>query len=393
VGGEHLDWIGGEWRAAAGELFFERALRRGESPVPERWPRSGSGDVHAALDACAHAAPRWSSRTRGERLALLVAATEALERDLEAVPRIASALGLRDDELAPRHADELYRTREALELLADGPHAEGVGFFQAHWSDLAAGLLTRLAPKLAAGQTAIVLGDPHLPCAAELVARAFEAAGLPRGVMALLHDDTDATLHAAATSAGLAWLRLKAHDQRLDTLRARWRGRDVSHWTCWPVRARSRVVAGDADASLEAELVIEQSLARSTTLSAQFPGQTARVLCHQRLFSKLGEELLARLESSPDARAPLPAIEADLDAYVGDAWELGLDEGATPLAGWGGDGSAHGSGAWPCLFTNVEPRSRLAALTRPAPVLRLIRVPSDEVGRELARELDEPRPS
>jgi acyl-CoA reductase-like NAD-dependent aldehyde dehydrogenase len=162
--------------------------------------------------------------------------------------------------------------------------------------------------------------------------------------------------------------------------------------TLWPVRCGSHVLADDAEPDAEAALAVEQSIARGATLSAQFPGRTARILCPERLFSKFTEALLARLATSPDAREPLPAIEPDLAAYVRSAWELGLDEGATPLAGWedapatrelGGEASSR---SWPCVFTNVESHIRLCRLTRPAPVLRLIRVPSAEVGRALAEQ-------
>jgi acyl-CoA reductase-like NAD-dependent aldehyde dehydrogenase len=331
----------------------------------------------------------------------LLRAANELERQDDLGSRIARELGLRADEFASRHSGELYRLHEALEMLVDGESAQGVGFFQAHWSDLAAGLLMRVAPQLVAGQAVIVLGDARLPLAAQAVARALETADVPRGVVALLFDDHDGALNAAASSPGLAWLRLKDHDRRLDTLRERWGVRCKPEWTWWPVRARSQVVARDDDPELAAQLAVEQSIARAATLSAQFPGHTARVLCHQRLFSRFTEELLARLGASADVLDPVPAIEGDLDEYVRGAWELGLDEGATPLAGWEREPSSDGrergdaagaaptwSGAWPRVFTNVEARSRLCELTRPAPVLRLLRVPTDEVARELARELD-----
>ena len=405
---EHFNWIAGEWKPAASELYFECSAVRDAKTPAERWPRSSASDFDAASEACAYAAARWSSRGRDERRALLMRVADELERRTQDVVSLAQALGLREDEFAPRHADELYRLREALELLAAGRDAQGVGFFQAHWSDLAGGLLLRAASGLVAGQTLVVLADAHLPLAGELIASACEAAGLPRGVIALLHDDTDSVLNAAAHSAGLAWLRFKGHERRLDTLRERFASRQAPNWTSWPVRARSQVVLEHAHVEHEVALAVEQSIGRAATLSAQFPGQTARVLCHQRLFSRFSEELLARLESSPDAQHPLPAIEADLDEHVRGAWELGLDEGATPLCGWEAPASRNGRQrstadslaqepapdqsrprrGWPVVFTNVDARSRLAALTRPAPVLSLIRVPSDEVARELARRLD-----
>jgi acyl-CoA reductase-like NAD-dependent aldehyde dehydrogenase len=399
VSAEHRNWIAGEWRAAASGLTFEY----GRGAERERWPRSNADDVRAAIESCAYAAPRWSAMHREERRRLLARAAHKLEAAHEVAGALAAALGLDDDEFTPRHASEIYHLHENIELLREGEALEGVGVFQAHWSDFVGGLASRLAARLLAGQTALLVADPRLPLAAQAVCAAFEQADLPRGVVALLHDDGDATLQAALSTPGLAWARLRDHEQRLQRLRERSRARADASFAFWPLRNRSHSVPADADIGAQVALVAEQSLGRSATLGGQTPGQIARILCPEKLFSRLCEELLAHLEASPDVRRPVPAIDADLIEYVRGAWALGLDEGATPLIGWesarpgpertgAGPGPAHATAAIPRLFVNVEARSRLARLRRPAPVLALIRVAGDEAGHELARELDQGAP-
>ena len=103
----------------------------------------------------------------------------------------------------------------------------------------------------------------------------------------------------------------------------------------------------------------------------------------------------------------MPAIDGDRPGYVRRAWALGIDEGATPICG--GDppvrpaepppraappdegGPPRGRAPRvvpPVVFTNVEAHQRLAWLSRPAPMVVLMRAPSDEAARELADALE-----
>ena len=82
-------------------------------------------------------------------------------------------------------------------------------------------------------------------------------------------------------------------------------------------------------------------------------------------------QLLAELETSPATRAPVAQIDAEAAARVRAAWELGLDEGATCIAG--GDGDASELVLPPTVFTNVEAHMQSARRQEPLPVLCLMR--------------------
>ena len=144
------------------------------------------------------------------------------------------------------------------------------------------------------------------------------------------------------------------------------------------------------------------------------------MVCHQVHFSRFTERLLELLEEDDEVAHPLPFFEASAFEHLRSSWELGLDEGATPI--FGGrpgdaaeddpetppegplnevDGKPFGAGiapsylevprrrrATPLVFTNVEPHQRLALLGRPEPLLRLVRAPSDTAARELVGLLD-----
>lgn len=382
-------WIAGRRRPSESGATFEVG---GEVGGFERWSRARAEDVQAALTSNAIAAARWGAMSRARRHAALMRVAQALDPD-----HIGAALEV-DLDLDPgegreRFDEDHFRFVEALEILREGENAEGVGVFGAHWSDWVGGIGARLATHLLAGQTVLVLSDPRLPRAAQFLALACEAAELDDGVINVLHADGREARETAFASVGLAFVRWKEDDQRLDELLHRniVRVGTTSHF--WRATNVSRCVFRDADPVLEAQAVVRSFLGRSSTISGQYPGSTARVLCHERLFARFTEELLGQLEVDPDVVRPVPFLDADQEDFLRHVWSLGLDEGATPIFGAPpsdrGDGDAS-EGARGLVFTNVDPRSGFARTTRPSPVLGLMRVADDLEARELQFELDGP---
>jgi len=378
------NWVVDGWARAERGLEFEVGGRTGGG---ERWPRSGPEDARRALEVAARSGAAWRALGRARRVAELRRVAEALETGAVSAA-LAPDLGLTVDELRPRIDEELFRFREALELFVEGPEEAGLGVFLAHWSDLVGGLGARLARSLAAGRTLAVRSDRRLPRAAQLLAQAFERAAVASGPLCVLHGDQPDLDQALTADPRVSSVRVREADSVLSLWRTRAAARPETIWELWRVANASRVVPEGADPRAAAEDCVERFVGRSTTLSAQLPGSIARVLCPERLFSRFTEELLASLDRSPDARRPVRALDADLTDHLAHAWALGLDEGATPLRGEDPCGRAGEDGPAGLVFTNVAPRSGLARLTRPAPILALVRVPSGVDAAELQRELD-----
>ncbi len=384
------NWLGGGWARAERGLEFEVGERTGGA---ERWPRSGAEDARRALQAAAIAGAEWQQLGRARRVAELRRVAEALETE-PVCAALAPDLGLEADELRGRIDLELFRFREALELFVEGPEERGVGVFLAHWSDLVGGLGARVARSLVAGRTLVVRSDRRLPRAAQLLAQAFERAGLAGASVCVLHGDQPDLDVSLAGSPEVAVVRVREADSALSAWCPLAAARPVTIWELWRVANASLALSEGCDVGLAAEGCVERFLGRSTTLSGQFPGSIARVLCPERLLSRFTEELLASLDRNPDARRPVAALDADLTDHLAHAWALGLDEGATPLRGEDPLGRAGGDGPVGLVFTNVAPRSGFSRLTRPAPILALVRVPSGVDAAELQRELDgEPKVS
>lgn len=377
----HENWIAGAWQRAAGGGDFGL---RGRVTALERWPRSKPEDVARALESCASAQPAWSALGRERRREFLTRAAASLEAGPIAAA-LEVDLSMDAGELGLRIDEDLFRFREALEILREGQGGDGVGVFHAHWSDWVGGIGMRVASDLLAGRTVLLHSDSRSPRCAEFLAHALHAAGLPAGVAALLHDDGRESRDALLASRGLTFVRWKDVDGELDVVERAAQARVETSWLLWRAHNRSHIVARHADAAREAACVIESFVGRSSTISAQHPGAVARVLCHERIFSRFTAELLGQLETTPDVHRPVPALDDEQDAELARAWSQGLDEGATPIFG-GPPGERTDARA--IVFTNVDPRSGLARRTHPAPVLGLLRVADEFEALELQRELD-----
>jgi acyl-CoA reductase-like NAD-dependent aldehyde dehydrogenase len=392
---EHHNWIGGAWRAAQGERYYVRRApavetERGDfETLDHRWPEASADDVRGAVEAAAVSAQRWLARPREQRWSALYELAEALTREVD-VAAIADDLGLEPHEYAPHAAEHELRLFEGLELYREGPSSQGVSAFGAHWSDGAAALLARAAPRLIAGETLVVWADPRAPHAAEALARGLETSTFPSGVVNVLHGASREGRDALLGTPGLAGVRWKAPQSDLESLAERFRARLNAGWEFWRC-ANTSVVVCERDNldEVSAELV-ERAFSRAATLSGQHPGQVARVLCHQRLYSRLCEQLRRRLGADPDLERPVPALDDDLERHVLECWAQGMDEGATPICGEPPTARerSRAEGVGGLVFVNVDPSGALCRSSRPAPVLSLVRVASDEEGRELRAQLD-----
>ena len=111
-------------------------------------------------------------------------------------------------------------------------------------------------------------------------------------------------------------------------------------------------------------------------MSGQLPGQVGLVTVDPRRLSAFTEELLAALEVEHVAEPCLPFVDRGLGALLEGQRDLGLDEGATLIHEGlmsGSRPSGQSAKLARLIFTNVEPRMRLLASSRPAPILLLVR--------------------
>ncbi|MGH7561254.1 MAG: aldehyde dehydrogenase [Gemmatimonadales bacterium] len=316
LGGALVEPAGGTWLDV-----IEPATGR---PIG-RVPASDARDVEAAVSAASGAFPDWSTRPAGERSRILLRLAELIDERAEDLARTESIdtgkpLSLARAMDIPRASanfryfatailhqqSESYPTdRAALNYVLRRPR--GVAGLISPWN-LPLYLLTwKVAPALATGNTAVAKPSELTPLTAGILADLCLEAGLPAGVLNIVHGygaEAGAALVAhpavrtisftGGTVTGTAIARATAGDLKKVTLELG--GKNPT------------VVFGDAD--FEAIL--------GDLLRSAFANQGQICLCGSRILVQQDryDEFLSRF---------VPRVEA---LRVGDPLENGTDQGA-----------------------------------------------------------------
>jgi acyl-CoA reductase-like NAD-dependent aldehyde dehydrogenase len=318
---------------------------------------------------------RWSGLSSADRRGILVRAAGDLARDPDPGGLLAGRLGVSPEELSFHFQDLPLRFGRALEdpasvFLDPKIREPGVLVLAPAWAELLAGPASALFAALALGRPVLLVSDPVTPAIAESIAGALERAGLPAGVLGVLHDDGEDALRAALGSPTPTYVLASGFPERL---------RRLERMATGPADLRAlvskgAVVPGTADLARAATEIVDAAFGRARTLSGQLPGQVGRVTVPPRVFSRFTEELLAVLRASEDLARPVPVVDRESEEELRRVRVLGLDEGATLIFTPAGSPDDEGDAILaPSVFTNVEERMRLASLARPASVLCLLR--------------------
>ncbi len=367
-------WIAGHPEAGTRAGSFLQSLPKGGSL---RFPRAGAAEWATVWQ---HLSGANVAGSRASTWGLLRHAAAALRADASLAEGVALSLGLELEEARNWLDRDLFQFEQALELLRDAGEgaARGPGVFVADWSDGIGALAARISRALLARDPIVLIADARMPWGVHALAQALFSAGLDDAALTVLWDDTHTLLRAATSDPRWAWLRVAGQAGRLAQLRGS--VHPALELALWPIANRSLALANDFDPAQAARAAIEQSFGRTVTLSGQFPGHVARVICPERRFAAFTQAVLAQLEQA-DPRGTVPGIEADFSSDLEAAWRLALDEGACPIFG-------EVQGALPLVFTNVDPAMRLVRERRPRPLLCLIRAKDAAAAAQLALRFD-----
>ncbi len=198
------NFIGGEFSAPHSRRWFD-VHEPAVGQVFARAPRSDAPDVAAAAEAAQAAFPAWRDLSGAERAAWLNRLADLIERDFEAFARAESQDTGKPLKLArsldiPRAIANLRFFAAAAVQFASEAHVMEIGAVnytlrQPHgvvagispWN-LPLYLLTwKIAPALAAGNCVIAKPSEVTPLTACLLAERCIEAGLPKGVLNILH--------------------------------------------------------------------------------------------------------------------------------------------------------------------------------------------------------------
>ena len=196
IGGKMLEAAGGQWLEN-----FEPATGQVYSRIPD----SATSDIDAAVAAAAGAFPGWSATPAAERSQWLLKLAALVERDLETLVRAESVDSGKPVTLArgldiPRAVSNLRFFAAAASQFASESHAMESGAINytlrsplgvvaciSPWN-LPLYLFTwKIAPALAAGNCVVAKPSEVTPMTAYLFSELCAEAGLPAGVLNLVH--------------------------------------------------------------------------------------------------------------------------------------------------------------------------------------------------------------
>jgi alpha-ketoglutaric semialdehyde dehydrogenase len=359
---------------------FERRNPADARAVVSIAPESTAADVAAAVDAAVDAAPGWAATSPSARAALLERAAAVLAA--AAVP-LAAELTAEEGKPAADARAEAGRTPKNLVLYAGEalrltgttfpPDEAGAVIYSRRDPVGVVGVITpwnfplnlaarKIGPALAAGDTVVFKPSPMTPLMGERLAAAFAQAGLPPGVLNLVHGSAaGAYLVADERVAGVTFTGSTAIGERIHAAVGLGRRTQLELGGNNPV-----VVLADADLDRAAAVVA----ASAFNLSGQACTGAGRILVAEAVHDRLVDRvvaLAARHRLGPGDREGVtlgPLVDERARQAVHAAVTDSLDAGAELACGGvlAEDGElAHGWFYPPTLLTGVDPGMPIAA--------------------------------
>ncbi|ANK11740.1 NAD-dependent succinate-semialdehyde dehydrogenase [Erythrobacter neustonensis] len=200
-------FIAGQW-TATGEAGSMDVINPATGDVIGQCPKASTGQLDAALKAAGDAFPRWSATPGAERYAILRRAADLLRERAPVIAKVVTA------EMGKPHAQavgEIAGSADVIDFLGEEAKRRGGRMIPVRGGQLIAQMVThepigpavlltpwnfpvnlpakKIAGALAAGCTAIFKPAENTPASAQLLVECFVDAGVPEGVLNLVHGD------------------------------------------------------------------------------------------------------------------------------------------------------------------------------------------------------------
>jgi aldehyde dehydrogenase (NAD+) len=389
------NFIGGEWvEPATGEYFENRNPAR-TSDLIGMWPRSGAEDVERAVAAAKRGFETWRLTPAPERGAMLKTVGDLLTERKDEIARAATR------EMGKTFAETKGDVQEGIDT-AYYAATEGRRLFghtvpselRSKWAMSirrpigVTGLITpfnfplaiptwKMFPALVCGNSVIIKPGEDVPHTVSLLVEVMEEAGIPAGVVNLLHGMGDEVGAAMVSHPEIPVISFTGSTET---------GRTIGR-ICGEMHKRLSLEMGGKNAQIvmddaDMELALDGVLWGAFGTTGQRCTATSRLLLHERIHDRFVESLLARaremkLGYGNDEDVDIgPLVNAGARDKVERYVEVGRQEGAELVLGGeraSGEGLDDGFFFPPTVFTGVRPGSRLATEEIFGPVLSVIR--------------------
>jgi len=404
----YLNFIGGEWVPPATGEYFENRNPARQSDLIGHWPRSGTEDVERAVAAARDGFQRWRRTPAPERGAVL--------------KRVGDLLGSRKEEIARAATREmgkvLVETRGDVQEGIDTAYyaaTEGRRMFgytvpselREKWAMSyrrpigPAGLVTpfnfplaiptwKLFPALVCGNSVILKPAEDVPHTASLLVEILAEAGIPAGVVNLVHGFGGEVGAALVAHPDVPVISFTGSTET---------GRSIGR-VCGEMHKRVSLEMGGKNAQIvladaDLDLAIDGVLWGAFGTTGQRCTATSRLLLHSSIHDEFLDRLLSRVKELrlgyglEDGVQIGPLINRQAMEKVERHVEAGR-EGADLLTGGAratGPGLHDGFFFEPTIFAGVQPGTPLATEEIFGPVLSVLRFEDAEEAFRINNEV------
>jgi alpha-ketoglutaric semialdehyde dehydrogenase len=387
--------IGGEWTdAAAGETFESRNPATGETIG--LFPKSGAEDVDRAVEAAQTAYQEWRLVPAPKRGEILMRFAQVLEREKDALTDLMTR------EMGKVRAEAGGDVQEAIDMTyymaGEGRRMWGqttpselrdkfnmsvrvpVGVVGAitPWNFPIAIPSWKLAPALICGNTVVLKPAEDTPLLAERFVELFEEAGIPAGVVNIVHGYGETAGDALVRHPGVPIITFTG-SRETGVAVTKAAADNLKHVHLELGGKNAIIVLDDADV----DLAVEGILWSAFGTSGQRCTAASRVIAHEKIYDALQSKLVAaaeRLRLGPGwdhATDVGPVINKAAIEKIHAYTKIGSDEGARLLTG--GEIATEGDlgkGFFyrPTIFGDVDAQMRIAQEEIFGPTTALIKV-------------------
>jgi aldehyde dehydrogenase (NAD+) len=389
------NFIGGEWvDAVSGETFESRSPATGE--VIGAFPKSGPDDVDRAVQAAQAAYEEWRLVPAPRRGEILLRFAQVLEREKD------DLTDLMTREMGKVKAEAGGDVQEAIDMTyymaGEGRRMWGqttpselrdkfnmsvrvpVGVVGAitPWNFPIAIPSWKLAPALVCGNTVVLKPAEDTPLLAERFVELLEEAGVPAGVVNIVHGYGETAGDALVRHPGVPIITFTG-SRETGVAVTKAAADNLKHVHLELGGKNAIIVLDDADV----DLAVEGILWSAFGTSGQRCTAASRVIAHEKIYDELQSKLVAaaeRLRLGPgwdDASDVGPVINKAAIEKIHAYTKIGSDEGARLLTG--GEIATEGDlgkGFFyrPTIFGDVDAQMRIAQEEIFGPTTALIKV-------------------
>jgi len=388
------NFIDGEWVEPSTGTYFENRNPARQSDLIGMWPRSGKDDVDRAAAAAKRAQADWAATPAPERGAILKTVGDLLVERKDDIARAATR------EMGKVWAETKGDVQEGIDTAYYAATMGRQLFGHTVPSELrskwamsyrrpigVAGLITpfnfplaiptwKMFPALVCGNAVVIKPGEDVPHTVSLLVEVLEEAGIPKGVVNLVHGFGDEVGAHIVAHPDIPVISFTGSTET---------GKVIGR-VCGEMHKRLSLEMGGKNAQIvmddaDLDLALDGVLWGAFGTTGQRCTATSRLLLHDAVHDAFVERLVERAKAlklgygNDDGVDVGPLINADSLAKVIKYVEIGKQEGKLETGGARatGDGLDDGFFFEPTIFTGIQAGSRMATEEIFGPVLSVIR--------------------